>query len=121
MGETNEFGEYAPNQHKIVGEVFTRNVGAPKHGRKKIMFCAVLEVEANSKLEDDTFYLIDGVDAGDDLMFKVSIESAEKADKGYEGLRIDQVMTQRRWRIPRLKGGQYLGKPSPSEIERDYF
>jgi len=121
MDELNEYGEHAPNQHKIVGEVFTRNTGEPKHGRKKIMLCAVLEVEANSKLEDDTFYLVDGVDVGNDLIIKINVESAEKPVKAYEGLRIDQIMTERSWRIPQLKKGQYIGDPSPSDIERDYF
>ena len=107
----------------IVGELFVRD---RQHdfgkGHRVVMVAGVLRIDASVPLLGEHFHLVSGfMYEGKPLLLVSTDIGVQPAPEKWEGSRIDQIMCDRRWRIPNLKAGQYIGKPTVVEIERDYF
>jgi hypothetical protein len=105
---------------EIAGELFVRNRD-DLNGRRVIMIGGILQIDRSVQLLGEHFYYASGFMYQGKPLLLVHQEGCEDARKRFNGYRLDQIMCERRWRIPQIPNGQYIGKPTAVEIERDYF
>lgn len=103
----------------VVGEVFIRDKTKLPNGRKQFLILGVIDTDI--PFDDETFYLISGFVWDGKPVVIIHHEGREQAAKNMAGERIDQIACDHRWRIPRLKTGEYIGNPTIEEITQDFF